>query len=114
MCAFLNSSVGVLSFLGNRTNRIPTYPNLSLDDLRKLVVPDFKAIGEDAVSALAAAYDRYAEDTLLPLPQMDSCEVRRGLDDAVCDALGLDGEFVGSVRHQLGSEPSVTGVRYGG
>ena len=114
MCAFMNSSVGVLALLGDRTNRVPSYPNLSLDDLRKLVVPDFKAIGEDAVNALAAAYNRYAEDTLLSLPQMDSCEVRRGLDDAVCDALGLDGEFVGTVRRQLGSEPSVTGERYGG
>lgn len=66
------------------------------------------------MSALADTYDRYAEDTLLPLPQMDSCEVRRGLDDAVCAALGLDGEFVGSVRRQLGSEPSVRGERYRG
>lgn len=114
MCAFLNSSVGVLSYLGNRTNRIPSYPNLSLDDLRKLVVPDFNTIGEDAVNILAAAYDRHAGDTLLPLPQVDSCEVRRGLDEAVCEALGLDGEFVWSVRRQLGSEPSVTGERYGG
>ena len=94
----------VLALLGDRTNRKPTYPNLSLDDLRKLVVPDFNATGEDAVNMLAAAYDRHAEDTLLPLPQMDSCEVRRG----------LDGEFVGVVRRQLGSEPSVTGNRYGG
>ena len=60
---------------------------------------------------LAAAYDRYAEDTLLPLQQMDSCEVRRGLDEAVVGALDLDGEFVGAIRRQLGSEPSVTGKR---
>ena len=111
LCVFLNSSVGVLSLLGDRTNKKPTYPNLSLDDLRKLVVPDFKTIGEDAVNMLAAAYDRYAEDTLLPLQQMDSCEVRRGLDEAVVGALDLDGEFVGAIRRQLGSEPSVTGKR---
>lgn len=48
------------------------------------------------------------------VPEMDSCEVRCGLDEAVCEALGLDGEFVGSVRRQLESEPSVTGNRYGG
>ena len=89
LCVFLNSSVGVLVLLGDRTNKKPTYPNLSLDDLRKLVVPDFRAIGEHGVSRLAAAYDRYAESVLLPLPRMGSCEVRRGLDDAVCEALGL-------------------------
>ena len=114
LCVYLNSSIGALAMLGNRSIRELSYSQFSLDDLRNLVVPDFKAIGEDAVSALAAPYDRYAEDTLLPLPQMDSCEVRRGLDDAVCDALGLDGEFVGAVRWGLGSEPSVTGNRYGG
>ena len=103
-----------MALLGDRTNRKPTYPNRSLDDLRKLVVPDFEAIGEDALSTLVAAYDRHAADVLLPLPQVDSCDVRRGLDEAVCEALGLDGEFVGSVRRQLGSEPSVTGKRYGG
>ena len=114
LCVFLNSSVGVLSLLGDRTNNVPAYPNLSLDDLRKLVVPDFEAIGEDGVGRLAAAYDRYAEDVLLPLPRMGSCEVRRGLDDAVCGALGMDGEFVGVVRGQIAGEPSVRGERYGG
>ena len=114
LCVFLNSSVGILALLGDRTNKKPTYPNLSLDDLRKLVVPDFKALGEDAVSRLAAAYDRYAEDVLLPLPRMGSCEVRRGLDDAVCEALGVDGEFVGVVRGQIAGEPSVRGRGMGG
>ena len=48
LCAFLNSSVGILSMLGNRTNKIPTRPNLSLDDMRYLAVPDLDAIGEAA------------------------------------------------------------------
>ena len=111
---YLNSSIGALAMLGNRSIRELSYSQFSMDDLRKLIVPDFNAIGEDAVNMLASAYDRYSENTLLPLPQMDSCEVRRGLDDAVCAALGLDGEFVGAVRRGLGSEPSVRGVRYGG
>ncbi len=96
------------------TDRKPTHPNLSLDDLRKLIVPDFNAIGDDALSTLAAAYDRHAADVLLPLPQMESCEVRRGLDVDVCAALGMDEEVVEAIRRQLGSEPSVTGARYGG
>ncbi len=114
ICVYLNSSLGVFALIGNRSSRDTSYTRFSLDDLRSLVVPDFKAIGEDAVSRLAFAYDRYAEDTLLPLPRMGSCEVRRGLDDAVCEALGLDGEFVGTVRGQVAGEPSVRGERYGG
>ena len=114
ICVYLNSSLGVFALIGNRSSRDTSYTRFSLDDLRNLVVPDFRALGEDSVSRLAAAYDGYAGDVLLPLPLMDSCEVRRSLDEAVCEALGLDGEFVGMVRRGLGAEPSVRGVRYGG
>ena len=74
LCAFLNSSVGLLSILGDRTNKKPTYPNLSIDDLRKLPVPDFQAIGDGAIWMLAMAFDSLAEEQLRPLPEMDMCE----------------------------------------
>ena len=111
---YLNSSLGILALLGNRSNKKPTYPNISLDDLRKLVVPDFGALGDAAVARLASAYDAHAGDTLLPLPQLDADPARRALDAAVVSALGLDGELVAGVRRQMGMEPSVTGRRYGG
>ena len=114
LCVYFNSSLGVLSIMGDRTNKKPTYPNLSLDDMRKLVVPDFATIGESAVTSLAAAYDKYAESVLLPLPQMNDCLVRKALDDAVCAALAIDGETVATIRRQLAMEPSVTGKRYAG
>ena len=114
ICVYLNSCVGILAISGDRTNRKPTYPRFSLDDLRKLIVPDFAAIGRDAAEKLAAAYDALAERTLLPLPQMDADPVRRALDDAVCAALGLDAERVATIRRNLAAEPSVTGKRYAG
>ena len=110
----MNSSLGVLAVLGNRTNKKPTYPRLSLDDLRNLIVPDFVTIGESIVAKLAAIYDALAERTLLPLPQMNADPVRRALDDAVCDALGLDAERVATIRRNLAAELSVTGKRYAG
>ena len=114
LCVYLNSSVGILAIMGDRSNRKPTYPNLSIDDMRKLVVPDFADIGEDAVTQLAAAYDQHAESVMLPLPQMNNCPVRRALDDAVCAALGIGEETVATIRRQLAMEPSVTGKRYAG
>ena len=114
LCVYFNSSVGILAILGDRTNKKPTYPQFSLDDLRKLIVPDFAAIGRDAAPVLAAVYDAHAEDTLLPLPQMDDCPVRRALDEAVIATLGLDGEMVATIRRSLAMEPSVTGRRYAG
>ena len=112
LCVYFNSSVGLLSILGDRTNKKPTYPQFSLDDLRKLVVPDLAAIGSDAAAALSRTYDAHASDVLLPLPQMNDCPVRRALDDAVIEALDLDEEMVATIRRSLAAEPSVTGRRY--
>jgi len=114
ICVYLNSSIGVLAMLGDRSNKTPTYPQFSIDDMRNFPVPDFAAIGGPAVSQLAAAYDQYANGVLLPLPQMNDCPARRGLDAAVVAVLGLDAEEVGSIRRQLAMEPSVTGRRYAG
>ena len=114
LCAFLNSSVGVLALLGNRTNKKPTYPNLSIDDLRKLPVPDFETIGDGAVWMLAMAYDCLAEQPMQPLQEMDTCDTRLSLDESVCAALNIDPEMVAGIRRQLAAEPSVTGRQFFG
>ena len=112
LCAYLNSSMGMLAILSNRSNRKPTYPRLSIDDMQKIAIPDFAAIGEAASTQLAAAYDAHASKTLLSLPMIDSCPVRHALDDAVTNALNLDPETVATIRAQIAAEPSVTGKRY--
>ena len=114
LCAYLNSSIGILAVLGDRSNKKPTYPNFSLDDLRRLPIPDFAALGGVAVGQLAEAYDEYAAAVMLPLPQLNDCPARMALDTAVIAALGLDGELVANIRRQLAMEPSVTGQRYAG
>lgn len=112
LCVYLNSSIGVLAVLGDRSNRKPTYPNISIDDMHKLFVPDFDTLGDEAINVLASAYDEHAEKVLLPLPQMDDCDVRRALDAALSAALSIDPEDVATIRRQLAAEPSVTGNRY--
>ena len=100
--------------LGNRTNKEISYPRFSIDDLRKLTVPNFSAIGGNAVNKFAAAYDSHSGKALLSLPQMANCPVRRALDDELCDALAVDGETVEAIRRNLSAEPAVTGKRYSG
>ena len=112
--AAMRSSVGVLAMLGNRSNKAPSYPQFSMDDLRKLFVPDFGKTGAGAIRTLALAYDALSERDTLPLPRMDACRTRRALDEAVCAALGVDAETVSEIRRQLSREPSVTGKRYAG
>ena len=111
LCAYLNSSIGVLAMLAERDARVPDYPSFSLDALRALRVPDFRERAE-ARDALADACDRLKDATLAPFPQMAGDPVRRELDDAVCAALSLDPEWVALVRSELAREPSVTGKRY--
>ena len=113
LCVYVNSSIGVLALLGDRTNKTPSYPGFSMRDLRNLVVPDLAAI-DGAVKRLVKAYDAHAKDAFLPLPSMDDCPTRRALDDAVVEALDLDAETVAAIRRSLSEEPSVTGRRYAG
>ena len=113
LCVYVNSSIGVLALLGDRTNMKPTYPRFSMNDLKKIPVPDFAAV-DGAAARLAKAYDAHAKDALLPLPSMDECPTRRALDDAVVEALDLDAETVSDVRRSLAAEPSITGRRYTG
>ena len=113
ICAWLNSSVGVLALLAERDARVPDYPSFSLDALRALRVPDFRERVE-ARDALAAAFGRLAGETLAPFPEMADDPVRRELDGAVAAALGLDAEWIARVRAALAREPSVTGRRWEG
>ena len=113
LCAWLNSSPGLLAILGGRDNRKPSYPQFSLDTLRAIPVPNFPVLGDNVRDALAAAYEELKDEVLLPFPQMNDDPVRKRLDAAVTEALGLDPEWVAQVRRALGEEPSVTNRRYG-
>ena len=111
-CVYLNSTIGILAILGDRTNKIPSYPHFSMDDLNQVPVPDFNALGEAKVNALASVYDQLHKWILLPLPQMMEDETRKALDAIVVAALDLDPEIVATIRRELSREPSVTGKPY--
>ena len=112
LCVYFNSTIGILAILGDRTNKKPTYPQMSMDDLRRVPVPDFAALDRSQVSALAAAYDALCNFTLLPLPQIMEDETRQALDRIVTEALGIQPEVVATIRRELSREPSVTGKPY--
>ena len=107
LCLYLNSTPGLLSLLGGRDNKIPSYPSFSLDTLRSLPVPNFAELDNDARANLNEAFDLLQNQTLMPLPYMHEDPVRKQIDDAVVNALGLDAEWVDRVRRELAREPSV-------
>ena len=113
LCLYLNSTPGLLSLLGARDNRVPSYPSFSLDTLRSLPVPDFTALGAAERDLLSSWFDWLQTETLQPFPRMHEDPVRQQIDDAVGKALGLDHEWVATVRRELAREPSVTDRGHG-
>ncbi len=113
LCLYLNSTPGLLSLLGARDNRVPSYPSYSLDTLRSLPAPDFKELGNAERDLLGGWFDWLANQTLLPFPRMHEDPARRQIDDAVSQALGLDSEWVATLRRELAREPSVTDAKAG-
>lgn len=112
-CVYLNSSLGLLSLLGGRDNRKPSYPQFSIDTLAHVPFPDPEQVNREARDNLAATFEELKDEVLLPLPEMDRDPVRRALDDAVIGALDLDPEWVAEIRRALSEEPSITGRRFG-
>ena len=110
LCLYLNSTPGLLSLLGARDNRVPSYPSFSLDTLRSLPAPDFAALGAAERDLLRCWFDWLRGEVLQPFPQMHDDPVRQQIDDAVVKALGLDQEWVATIRRELAREPSVTDV----
>ena len=114
LCAYLNSIPGLFAMLGGRDNRVLQYPQFSLDTLRSIPAPNFLVLGDDARDGLATAFELLKDEVLLPFPQMNEDPIRKQLDDAVTDALGLDPEWVAQIRRALAEEPSITNRRYAG
>ena len=108
LCLYLNSTPGLLSLLGARDNRVPSYPSFSLDTLRSLPVPNFADLGISERDLLTSWFGWLQNETLQPLPQMHEDPVRQRIDDAVINALGLESEWVATMRRELAREPSVT------
>ena len=107
ICAWLNSSPGILAMYGERDSHTLSRPSFSLETHRSLPVPDFPALPE-ARDTLAAAFEELKDQQLRPLPEMARDPVRMRLDDIVGDALGFDREHVARIRKALGEEPSIT------
>ena len=111
LCLYLNSTPGILTLLGGRDKRVPSYPSFSLDTLRSLPVPDLASLEPDSRDYLTSWFNWLGQEELLPLPWMHDDPVRQQIDDAVTAALGLDPEWVASVRRELAQEPSVMDQR---
>lgn len=106
MCVYLNSTVGILANLWRANPKKMVYPNMPLNNMRRIPVPQFD---DRQVSALADHYNRVADRPLLRLRDQEDDLVRASLDETLCLTMDWDQEEVRKVRFALAQEPSVTG-----
>lgn len=103
-CVWLNSTPGIIAFLNIRQKKL-SYPHFSLDGLRTLPVPNPDKCN---IPSLAAVYDQYAGEALLPFPQMNEDPIRLALDEAVIHAVqDVPPKKVEEWRKAIPLEPSV-------
>ena len=111
-CLYLNSSAGILALMGIRDFRILGFPRFSTDSIGMLPMPDLHKLTPAQMTALTAAFDRYAKEMFLPLREMSACDTRRHIDNAIADAFGIPQEIMEEIRELLSREPSISGKRY--
>lgn len=105
LCAWWNSTPGVLTLLNARARKL-TYPRYALDTLRGLLVPDPDVA---PIEFLAEAFEKTRGETLLPWPQMHECPTRHVLDVAAAKTFGMDGRDIEDWRRRIAREPTVSG-----
>lgn len=108
MAAYFNSTVGMLAALYSVNPKKMVYPNIPLEGMRNIPVPD---LTDDQRAALASVYDRLADEQLARIRDADRDPVRCELDEAICRHLGWDDDEVSAARRELAKEPSITGTR---
>ena len=113
LCLYLNSTPGLVTLLGMRDNRKPSYPSFSMDTLRSVPVPNFPALDPTKLDLLDGWFDWLQHEALQSLPRMHEDPVRRQIDKAVTEASGLDPDWVSALRNELAREPSITGKAAG-
>ena len=106
-CAWLNSTLGALLLLEQRTKTL-IYPAFPLDGLRALLCPNPNVAD---LAPLVEAFDATKNAVLGPWPKMHQCPVRRRLDEAAARVARINGEKLARWRSMLTSEPSVCARR---
>ena len=104
-CAYLNSTVGALFFLGKRAGKL-TYARYATPTMDAFPVPDPLKCD---IAPLVQAFNATRTSDMLRWAQMDSDPVRHYLDDAVADVIGLDPAEIADWRMRIVLEPTVSG-----
>ena len=109
LAVWLNSSLGILTILAQRTSTEGAWVAIKKADLEELPVLDLRAISAAQLQAMSDLFDGLAEAEFERLPGMAYCPARRSLDDGISQILGLPN--LDKLRDLLASEPVVSNRR---
>ena len=86
---WMNSSLGILAMLANRTSTEGAWGALKKAGLEVLPVLDVRALTNKQLQGLVDLFDQIAVMKFERLPEMAKCSARRALDDGLSDVPGL-------------------------
>ena len=109
LAVWLNSSLGLLTILAQRTSTRGGWVATKKADLEDLPVLDFRQLSIPQLRRLSDLFDKMAEAEFERLPGMAHCPTRQSLDDGVSEILELPD--LGILRDLLASEPVVSNRR---
>ena len=109
LTVWLNSSLGLLTLLAQRTSTRGGWVAIKKGDLEELPVLDLRQLTIEQLQGMADLFDGLAEAEFERLPGMVECAARRSLDDGLSQILGLPD--LENLRRLLASEPVVSNRR---
>ena len=109
LAVWLNSSLGLLTIMAERTSTEGSWVALKKGDLERLPVLDLRALSDRQLQAMAQLFDDLADAEFERLPAMADCPARRRLDQGLADILSLPD--LSALRRLLATEPVVTNRR---
>ena len=109
LAVWLNSSLGLLTMLAQRTSTEGGWVAMKKADLEELSVLDPRRVSQEQLQALSDLFDEMVEAEFDRLPGMATCQARRALDDGISRILSLTD--LSTLRTLLASEPVVSNRR---
>ena len=103
LAVWLNSSLGLLTMLAQRTSTEGGWVAMKKADLEELPVLDPRRLSPSQLQGLSDVFDQSAEAEFERLPAMAHCPARQSLDDGVSQILDLPN--LAKLRDLLASEP---------
>jgi hypothetical protein len=105
LALWLNSSLGILSFLAAAEETEGPWVGMKKNKLKLLPVIDPAALSDSARDGLLAGWSDLKQHDLLAISALDKDPVRAKIDAALAKALDLPVDSLAALRKLIGSEP---------